>query len=139
MDVTVTIADLDTNLAHRVPDNATVTDPNNIWTITSTAGKWEVWPMVPMDTTAQPAAFPLTAAVQAKLEYPKNNKQGYFEVTGGGEVACNGHQRGNFGQLDSPRNDSSQKQTVYARNVAFGLDHKLGPVRHPAVAVRVPR
>ena len=38
-------------------------------------------------------------------------------------MACNEHTRGNFGQLDSPRKNSNQKQTVYAENVAFGLDH----------------
>ncbi len=107
MDVTVTIPDLDSASAHRVPDNSTVTDPTNHWTITSTSGKWEVWPLIPKDTTAAPTGFPLTSTVASKLEFPKNDGQGYFEVTGGGEVACNGHQRGNFGQLDSPRNDES--------------------------------
>ena len=48
--VTATIPDLDALSAHRVPDNSTVTDPNNIWTITSTSGKWEVWPMIPKST-----------------------------------------------------------------------------------------
>jgi Flp pilus assembly protein TadG len=124
-DRTVTIADLDTNSAHRVPDNSTVTDPTNHWTITSTSGKWEVWPLIPNDTTPAPTGFPLTSTVASKLEFPKNNGQGYFEVTGGGEVACNGHQRGNFGQLDSPRADEARKQWAYARNVAFGLDHEL--------------
>jgi hypothetical protein len=124
-DVTVTIPDLDTTLAHRVPDNSTVTDPNNIWTITSTVGDWEVWPLIPNDATLAPTGFPLSSTVQSTLEFPKNNKQGIFTVTGGGSVACDEHTRGNFGQLDSPRNDSTQKQTVYARNVAFGLDHKL--------------
>jgi hypothetical protein len=123
--VTVSIPDLDTSLAHRVPDNATVTDPNNIWTITSTSGKWEVWPLLPKTPGPPPATLTWSTFNFDTLEFPKNNGQGYYEVTGGGEVACNGHQRGNFGQLDSPRNDSSQKQTVYARNVAFGLDHKL--------------
>ena len=108
-----------------MPDNSTVTDPNDNWTITSTAGKWEVWPIIPNDARRRLPRFPLTSTVHGEAGVPKNNRQGFFEVTGGGEVACNEHQRGNFGQLDSPRDDSSQKQTVYARNVAFGLDHKL--------------
>ena len=98
--------DLDTSLAHRVPDNSTVTDPDNIWTITSTSGKWEVWPMIPNDTTPPPV--PAHVAPSSRTAgVPQERRQGYYEVTGGGEVACNGHQRGNFGQLDSPRADSS--------------------------------
>jgi hypothetical protein len=74
------------------------------------------------------------------MKFPKqqggNKGQGFFEVTGGGQVSCSEHQRGNFGQLDSPRTrgplPSTQKQTVYARNVAFGLDHELVPFVDPA-------
>ena len=58
-------------------------------------------------------------------KYPQEQRPGLLRGHRRRHVACNGHQRGNFGQLDSPRNDSSQKQTVYARNVAFGLDHEL--------------
>lgn len=74
--------------------------------ITSVPGTWEVWPMMGTD-------------------YPKNNRQGTFLVTGGGEIGCSASERGNFGQLDSPRKDESRLQFAYAKNVANGLDHEL--------------
>ena len=74
--------------------------------ITSVPGTWEVWPMIGTD-------------------YPKNNKQGTFTVTGGGQIGCSDNLRGNFGQLDSPRKDGSNLQERYAKNVALGLDHEL--------------
>ncbi len=123
---TVTI-DVDDPAADRVPDGATVTNPNENWTVTSTVGTWEVWPIVP--DTAAPPALPLPTNLTGIAKFPKeagsSKGQGFFKVTGGGTVACNEHTRGNFGQIDSPRNDSTQKQTGYARNVAYGLDHDL--------------
>lgn len=38
-------------------------------------------------------------------------------------VGCTGQDRGNFGQLFSPRTDTTNKATALARNLAFGLDH----------------
>lgn len=38
-------------------------------------------------------------------------------------VGCTGQDRGNFGQLYSPRLDTTNKSTALARNLAFGLDH----------------
>jgi hypothetical protein len=42
-------------------------------------------------------------------------------------VGCIGQDRGNFGQLDSPRKDGSSKQIRFARNLATGIDHRLVP------------
>jgi Flp pilus assembly protein TadG len=42
-------------------------------------------------------------------------------------VGCIGQDRGNFGQLDSPRQEGGAKQTRFARNIALGIDHKLTP------------
>ena len=48
--------DVDDPTADRVPDGATVTNPNDNWTVTSTAGIWEVWPIVPDAADAAGAA-----------------------------------------------------------------------------------
>ena len=40
-------------------------------------------------------------------------------------VGCVGSDRGNFGQMDSPRAGGGQHQTVLALNMAIGLDHRL--------------
>jgi hypothetical protein len=42
-------------------------------------------------------------------------------------VGCQGPDRGNFGQLDSPRKDEPQHQQAFALNIALGLDHSLIP------------
>jgi Flp pilus assembly protein TadG len=42
-------------------------------------------------------------------------------------VGCVGQDRGNFGQLDSPRYEGGSKQTRFARNIALGIDHTLAP------------
>lgn len=42
-------------------------------------------------------------------------------------VGCVGQQRGNFGQLDSPRQDVSGTNGRLAANIAMGLDHFLEP------------
>ncbi|MBB6626553.1 pilus assembly protein [Nocardioides sp. KIGAM211] len=42
-------------------------------------------------------------------------------------VGCVGQDRGNFGQLDSPRADGSSTQRRLARNIAGGIDHQLAP------------
>lgn len=38
---------------------------------------------------------------------------------------CVGQDRGNFGQLDSPRADESNSQKAFALNIADGIDHQL--------------
>jgi hypothetical protein len=42
-------------------------------------------------------------------------------------VGCVGQDRGNFGQLDSPRKDGSSTQRRLGLNIALGLDHQLVP------------
>lgn len=84
--------------------------------VTSVAGDWEVWPLL-----GNSGATP----TPGDTYFPKMNKQGKFTVTGGGETGCDDNMRGNFGQLDSPRQDGSPLQERYAKNVALGLDHEL--------------
>ncbi|MFL6155730.1 MAG: hypothetical protein ACJ72D_06565, partial [Marmoricola sp.] len=42
-------------------------------------------------------------------------------------VGCVGQDRGNFGQLDSPRVEGGTKQARLAKNIALGIDHSLVP------------
>jgi hypothetical protein len=42
-------------------------------------------------------------------------------------VGCVGQDRGNFGQLFSPRVENTTKSTALARNFALGIDHRLLP------------
>ena len=128
------VVDLDSPAANRVPAGSTVTNPDEDWTVTSTSGKWEIWPLIPdaQLPPALPLASPLSSAGMKFPSNQQNNRQGFFEVTGGGEVACSQSQRGNFGQLDSPRRNVSQKQMVYAQNVAYGLDHQLAAFVDPS-------
>ncbi|MGY2875441.1 hypothetical protein ACVW00_002631 [Marmoricola sp. URHA0025 HA25] len=58
-------------------------------------------------------------------------------VDTGISVGCLGQERGNFGQLDSPRHEGGSKQTRFARNIALGIDHRLVEYKFPdAVAER---
>jgi hypothetical protein len=120
---TVTV-NLDDVAASRTPAGASVVN---------SAGIWEIWPLIP--DAAAPPALPLPTDVSGVVKYPKRQgqikNQGHFEVTGGGEVACDEHQRGNFGQLDSPRSGVNQKQTRYGLNVALGLDHEIAVFEDP--------
>ena len=45
---------------------------------------------------------------------------------------CIGQDRGNFGQLDSPRADESNSQKAFAVNIAEGIDHQLMPYVFPS-------
>jgi hypothetical protein len=42
-------------------------------------------------------------------------------------VGCIGHSRGNFGQLASPRRETTGRDAALALNIASGLDHQLVP------------
>ncbi|MDH2416315.1 hypothetical protein [Nocardioides sp. CER19] len=42
-------------------------------------------------------------------------------------VGCVGQNRGNFGQLTSPRKDESNLQKAFSLNIAYGLDHLIQP------------
>lgn len=45
----------------------------------------------------------------------------------GNPVGCVGSERGNFGQLASPRRDVTSLQVAFAYNIAIGLDHHVVP------------
>jgi Flp pilus assembly protein TadG len=106
--------------------------------LTNTVGDWEVWGLVSATNTAIPApgvhtfsadVGPPTAAPGAEAQ-PKV----YTVTGGGGEVGCDDAERGNFGQLDSPRTGMTALNKIYGYNIALGLDHKLKEFE-PSVAL----
>jgi len=76
--------------------------------VTNTAATWQMW-------------------ARAKDGYAQTSVD--FTVEGAGTLECSSSQRGNFGQLDSPRINGGTKQTRYALNLAIGVDHSF--VVHP--------
>jgi hypothetical protein len=79
--------------------------------VTNTSGTWQVWG-VGKDNKGVEAYSAQSAS---------------FTVAGGSIVGCGGPVRGNFGQIRSPRADTTQHQKAYALNVALGLDHSVVP------------
>ncbi|QIK66081.1 hypothetical protein G7072_06755 [Nocardioides sp. HDW12B] len=113
----------------------TVTIPGVGSEVTNTVGKWEVWGAY---NATGGKVVPGTTKFSADPNGANAAEPLAFTVTGGGgEVACNVSQRGNFGQLDSPRAGYPQLQKRYEYNLALGLDHKLAPFNmldYPAIA-----
>ena len=72
--------------------------------------------------TASPTTAPTDTATASPTTSPSPTAT-QTGVTSG----CVGQDRGNFGQLTSPRTDQSNLQKAFARNVADGLDHTLLP------------
>jgi hypothetical protein len=96
--------------------------------ITATPGDWAVYALAQKNNSisysnnsliirvSQPVAPTPTAS-------PTATASSSPDVT----VGCVGQNRGNFGQLDSPRLDGGTKQQRLAENIALGLDHTLVP------------
>lgn len=95
--------------------------------VTKIAGDWWVW-----------------ALAQKNNSFTYSSNHLVIRVTGGGDptatptvdtgvsVGCIGQDRGNFGQLDSPRYEGGSKQTRFGRNLALGIDHLLVPYVFPS-------
>jgi hypothetical protein len=79
--------------------------------VTNTSGTWQVW----------------AAAKNLKGVEAYSAASVPFTVAGGSMVGCSASVRGNFGQIRSPRRDTTQNQNAYALNVALGLDHSVVP------------
>lgn len=111
--------------------------------VTSTPGDWRVYAMIqPNGAGKTPeysstnlvfrvgsAGTPTTPATSATTS-PTMTVSATPTVTATPSsvpVNCVGQDRGNFGQLDSPRKDASNKQDRLALNLAKGLDHQLVP------------
>lgn len=83
--------------------------------VTGTSGTWKVWLLL--------------------NKYSESSQT--FTVTGEPPpdplpVGCANKMQGNFGKLDSPRNDEHKQPEAYALNIAKGLDHLVVPFRSPS-------
>ncbi len=124
-----------------VPGKATGTPGQQVVTIsgvgpevTSTVGQWEVWAVknvdpstkIPTPTGTSASVFSADEGSNKTSVDPAQDDPALFTVTGGGgEVGCDDSERGNFGQLDSPRTGVTNLQKAYGYNLALGMDHKL--------------
>lgn len=93
---------------------------NGTLTVSSTSLIFRVTPTGEPTPTPTPTATPTDTTTS-----PSPSSTGI-------PVGCVGQDRGNFGQLDSPRRDGSTGNKLLARNVAMGLDHQLVPFLAPA-------
>lgn len=82
--------------------------------VSTLPGSWQVW------------------AVQPNLTFSKRSLP--FTVEGAGTLGCSTSQRGNFGQLDSPRRTGENEQDRLALNLAVGVDHSFAAYPAPLPA-----
>lgn len=96
------------------------------------------------DPTPSPTSTSTTTASPTETASPSPTTTTSPPVTAspsptvtGVDSGCVGQDRGNFGQLQSPRADESNLQKAFARNIALGVDHTLVPyVFPPSVSER---
>lgn len=84
----------------------------------------------PTPTTASPSPTDTTSPSPTTTASPTVTATPSPTVTGV-DSGCVGQDRGNFGQLESPRADESNLQKAFARNIALGIDHTLVPYVFP--------
>lgn len=105
--------------------------------VSDTPGDWRVYAMIQpsgADKTPEYSQTHLVFRVGGEAPSPTSPVDPTASVTpsvtatpSSVPVNCVGQDRGNFGQLDSPRKDGSNKQDRLALNMAKGLDHQLVP------------
>ncbi|GCD91905.1 TadE/TadG family type IV pilus assembly protein [Nocardioides sp. LS1] len=108
--------------------------------VTATAGDWRVYALVQSNNqvryssnylivrvTATPTTAPATSSAPPSATASVTPTVSASPSATSVPVGCVGQDRGNFGQLDSPRLDGSSTQKRLARNIAGGLDHMLAP------------
>ncbi|WP_445257581.1 hypothetical protein [Nocardioides aurantiacus] len=90
-------------------------------------------PTATVTPTPTPAVTPSTSPTDTATTSPSPSVSATTDPSV--DNGCVGQDRGNFGQLDSPRADESNAQKAFARNVAAGIDHQLrGYTFPPSVA-----
>lgn len=98
--------------------------------ISSTVGDWRVYALA-MKANGSGLEYSsnyLTIRVNAPAVTPSPTPTPTAEPSDSGVVVgCVGQDRGNFGQLDSPRVEGGTKQARLAKNIALGIDHSLVP------------
>ena len=103
--------------------------------ISSTVGDWRVWAVAQKNNASQYeySSNYLTIRVNPPTVTPSPVPTPTATPTteAGVIVGCIGQDRGNFGQLDSPRLEGGTKQARLAKNIALGIDHTLVPYVFP--------
>jgi Flp pilus assembly protein TadG len=97
--------------------------------ISDTVGDWRVYALAQKnnDTQYEYSSNYLVIRVNPPAVAPSATPTPTADPTAGVVVGCVGQDRGNFGQLDSPRVEGGTKQARLAMNIAVGIDHSLVP------------
>jgi hypothetical protein len=97
--------------------------------LTNTPGVWSVYAVVKSGNVQTYSTNHLTIRV---VGAPATGAPSPTATDSGVPTGCVGQDRGNFGQLDSPRADESNAQKAFALNVAIGIDHRFVPYVFPS-------
>lgn len=117
-----------------VPKTAMPVPPFEVGTeVSGTPGVWRAYAMVKQNGTNQPTEYSANHLTITVTGTPPPSPSATAGPSGSGSpsasdvpVGCVGQDRGNFGQLDSPRRDAGDSDRL-AWNMAFGLDHQVVP------------
>jgi len=99
--------------------------------ISAVPGDWRVYALAQKNNSLEYSATHLILRVADPVLPTPTPTSTDAPVTPDVAVGCVGQDRGNFGQLDSPRLEGGAKQERLARNLALGLDHTLVPYVFP--------
>lgn len=95
--------------------------------VTAIPGTWTVRAVVQERGTGQPSTSSTAVSFTVTGESPAT-----VATPASVAVGCVGHNRGNFGQLDSPRQGVTGRDAALSLNIALGLDHQLVPYVPPS-------
>lgn len=96
--------------------------------ISSIPGDWYVYAYAQKNNSAEYSSNYLIIRVTPPVVAPTPSPTPTSNPTDSAVVVgCIGQDRGNFGQLDSPRIEGGTKQERLAKNIALGIDHTLAP------------
>ena len=114
--------------------------------VTGTPGTWRVYALIRDKGNNKPDEYssnyltfnvsgsPATSSAAASSSTAASTSAGASGSTTASAtsipVGCVGQDRGNFGQLDSPRKDGPNLQQAFAYNIAGGIDHYLDYYRN---------
>lgn len=99
--------------------------------ISSIPGDWHVYALAEKNNSAEYSQNHLIIRVTPPVVAPTPSPTPTDDPTESEVVVgCLGQDRGNFGQLDSPRVEGGTKQERLAKNIALGIDHTLAPYQY---------
>jgi hypothetical protein len=95
--------------------------------VSLTPGVWKLYAMVRHGNDDEYSANEVTITVTGGPGPGPTDDPSPSATESNIPVGCVGQDRGNFGQLDSPRNDGTNHGSLLAVNMAAGLDHLIIP------------